>query len=190
MTSFNHLKSVIRLNELAEEPYDLTDENSLHLKRIDSMMSEGLGLKLFYGTERVSEITLQALFDLAEETKVLEKMQKMQSGEVMNFIEGFESENRQVLHTAMRDFFEQANESPKAKEASQLAYQELEKLMEFLRSLEVNDTFTDMVQVGIGGSDLGPRAIYYALKAYEKPRRKAHFFSNVDPDDGASLMKE
>ncbi len=190
MTSFNHLKSVIRLNELAEEPYDLTDENSLHLKRIDSMMSEGLGLKLFYGTERVSEITLQALFDLAEETKVLEKMQKMQSGEVMNFIEGFESENRQVLHTAMRDFFEQANESPKAKEASQLAYQELEKLMEFLRSLEVNDTFTDMVQVGIGGSDLGPRAIYYALKAYEKPRRKAHFFSNVDPDDGAALIKE
>ena len=190
MTSFNHLKSVIRLNELAEDPYDLTNETNLHPKRIDSMMSEGLRLKLFYGTERVSDITLQALFDLADETKVIEKMQKMQSGEIMNCIEGYESENRKVLHTAMRDFFEQANETPAAKEASQLAYEELEKLMEFLRNLEKNDQFTDMVQVGIGGSDLGPRAIYYALKAYEKPQRRAHFFSNVDPDDGASLIKD
>lgn len=190
MTSFNHLKSVIRLNELAEDPYDLTSDGQLQSKRVDSMLSEALGLKLFYATERVSEVTLQALFELAEEAKVLEKMQKMQSGEVMNYIEGYESENRRVLHTAMRDFFEQANEAPEAKEASQLAYQELEKLMEFLKTLERNDHFTDMVQVGIGGSDLGPRAIYYALKAYAKPKRRAHFFSNVDPDDGVALMRE
>ncbi len=190
MTSFNHLKSVIRLNELAEDPYDLTEEENLQPRRLDSMLSEGLGLKLFYGMERVSDITLQALFDLTEETKVLDKMKKVQSGEVMNFIEGYESENRQVLHTAMRDFFEQANEAPKAKEASQLAYEELEKLMEFLKRLEQNNQYTDMVQVGIGGSDLGPRAVYYALKVFEKPQRRAHFFSNVDPDDGAALMKE
>ncbi len=190
MTSFRHLKSVIRLNELAENPYDLTLEMNLNPKRIDSMMSEALGLKLFYGTERVSDVTLQALFELAEETKVLEKMHKMQSGEVVNCIEGCESEDRKVLHTAMRDFFEHTNEAPAAKEASQLAYQELEKLVEFLRDLEKKDTFTDMVQVGIGGSDLGPRAIYYALKAYEKPDRRAHFFSNVDPDDGVSLIKD
>ncbi|MBX9923639.1 MAG: glucose-6-phosphate isomerase [Rhabdochlamydiaceae bacterium] len=190
MTSFSHLKSVIHLNELAEDPYDLTLDINLQPKRIDSMLSEALGLKLFYGTERVSDITLQALFDLAEETKVLDKMHKMQSGEVMNRIEGCESEERKVLHTAMRDFFEQTNEAPVAKEASQLAYQELEKLVEFLRDLEKNDNFTDMVQVGIGGSDLGPRAIYLALKAYEKPNRRAHFFSNVDPDDGFSVLKD
>jgi glucose-6-phosphate isomerase len=190
MTSFNHLKSVIRLNELAEDPYDLTVLENLQPKRIDSMLSEALGLKLFYGTERVSDITIQALFDLAEETNVIDKMKKVQSGEVMNYIEGYESENRQVLHTAMRDFFEQANDAPKAKEASCLAYAELEKLMELLKRLELDDQFTDMVQVGIGGSDLGPRAIYYALKAYQKPHRRAHFFSNVDPDDGAALMKE
>jgi glucose-6-phosphate isomerase len=190
MTSFNHLKSVLRLNELAEEAYDLTNEANFQSKRVDLMMSEALGLKLFYATERVSEATMQALFDLAEETNVLEKMQQMQSGEVMNEIEGFESERRSVLHTAMRDFFEQANEAPKAKQASQLAYQELEKLVQFLKDLESSGEFTDMVQVGIGGSDLGPRAVYYALKAYQKPGRRAHFFSNVDPDDGISLLKE
>ena len=50
MTSFNHLKSVIHLNELAQEPYDLTAQDALHPKRIDSMLTEALGLKLFYGT--------------------------------------------------------------------------------------------------------------------------------------------
>ena len=54
MTSFSHLKSVIHLNELAEDPYDLTLDINLQPKRIDSMLSEALGLKLFYGTERVS----------------------------------------------------------------------------------------------------------------------------------------
>ena len=190
MISFNQLKSVSRLNELAEDPLDLTDESNFTPKRIDSMFSEALGLKLFYAGERVSEITLLALEDLAEETNVHEKMRKMQAGDVMNCIEGFESEKRSVLHTAMRDFFENANESPVAREASQVAYQELEKLTQFLKDLETKNEFTDMVQIGIGGSDLGPRAIYYALKAYQKPQRRAHFFSNVDPDDGADVLKD
>ena len=166
MYYFNQLKSVLRLNELAEDPVDLTDDNIFTPKRVDSFVSESLGLRLFYATERVSEITIQALSDLAEEAGVFEKMQKMQAGEVVNSIEGYESENRSVLHTAMRDFFENPNESPIAKEVSHMAYQELEKLTEFLKDLETNDVFTDMVQVGIGGSELGPRAVYYALKAY------------------------
>ncbi len=190
MTSFNQLKSVVRLNELAEEPLDLTDEANFTPKRIDSMTSECLGLKLFYSGERVSEVTLQGLWDLAEETGVLDKMQNMQSGAVMNSIEGFPSENRSVLHTAMRDFFENPNDGEVAKEATKMAYQELEKLTKFLKNLEVNDVFTDMVQVGIGGSDLGPRAVYHALKAYEKSKRRAHFICNVDPDDSAEVLKD
>lgn len=189
MSSFTQLKTVMRLNELAEEPVDLTEESNFTSKRIDSMVCEGLGLKLLYATERVSEITMQALYDLAKETNVLEKMKRMQAGEVMNCIEGYENERRSVMHTAMRDFFENANESPVAKEVSRMAYQELEKLRDFLQNLEVKQNFTDMVQIGIGGSDLGPRAIYHALAAYRKPGRRAHFFSNVDPDDGADVFK-
>jgi glucose-6-phosphate isomerase len=189
MSSFNHFKSFIRLNELAEDPVDLTDEEIFNPKRIDSFMAEALGLKLFYATERVSEVVLQALYDLAHDGQLIQKMHQMQAGEVVNLIEGYESENRSALHTAMRDFFENTNPAFKAREASRLAYQELEKLTQFLKDLEVKDTFTDMVQVGIGGSDLGPRAIYFALQAYEKPKRRAHFFSNVDPDDGAQVMK-
>ncbi len=189
MTSFNQCRSVIRLNELAEEPIDLTDESNFTSKRVDSFLSEALGLKLFYAGERVSKTTIEALEDLAEERGVLELMRQMQAGEILNKIEGYPSEERKVLHTAMRDFFENANEAPAAQEASRWAYQELEKLTQFLKDLEVKGTFTDMVQLGIGGSDLGPRAVYHALEAYEKPSRRAHFFSNVDPDDGAQVLR-
>ncbi|MBM3197813.1 MAG: glucose-6-phosphate isomerase [Chlamydiae bacterium] len=190
MVPFPQRKSVLRLNELAEEPIDLTDEENFTPKRVDALVSEALGMKLFYAGERVTNTTMEALESLAEEANVLSKMRSMQAGEVMNFIEGCESENRKVLHTAMRDFFEQPSSAEQAKEASHLAYQELEKLTQFLKDLEVQELFSDMVQVGIGGSDLGPRAVYHALKAYKKEDRRAHFFSNVDPDDGADVFHE
>lgn len=190
MTTFRHLKSVVRLNELAEEPIDLTEEGFFTPKRIDAMIADTLGMKLFYAAERVTELTLNALFELSEEMAVIKKMEAMQSGEVINSIEGYQSEGRAVLHTAMRDFFENRNPSKIAQEATQLAYQELEKLKVFLHEIDTKQTFTDIVQIGIGGSDLGPRAIYLALEAYRKPKRRVHFISNVDPDDAAQVCRQ
>lgn len=189
MTSFTECKSFQRLVELSEEPFDLTMQDALLGKRIDSFCAESLGIKMFYSTERVTQNVIDALYDLAKETSALDKMKQMQSGEVINKIEGHESENRAVLHTAMRDFFDHTDSSEPAKIAAELAYKEMEKLTQFLKDLEGKNHFTDMVQVGIGGSDLGPRAIYMALKAYEKKGRRAHFFSNVDPDDGADVLE-
>lgn len=186
MTTFRHLKSFIRLNELAEDPIDLTKEGVLTPKRIDNMVAEALEMKLFYSTERVSDPVIDALLALAEETDALKKMGCMQAGEIVNAIEGCESENRPALHTAMRDFFDNRNPSKKAQEATSLAYAELEKLKLFLDDC---DQFTDLVQVGIGGSELGPKAIYMALEAYKKPTRNVHFLSNVDPDDAAHIFR-
>ncbi|NGX40144.1 MAG: Glucose-6-phosphate isomerase [Chlamydiae bacterium] len=186
MTRFTQLKAFETLSSLAKNPIDLTKKGVLSPKRIDQMIAEGLGLKLFYATERVDDAVLEALFSLAEETKAVEKNLAMQSGEIVNQIEGVESENRPALHTAMRDFFENQEEAPKAKEATDLAYKECDKLKKFLGGLE--GRFTDLVQVGIGGSDLGPRAIYLGLKAYQKPGRRVHFISNVDPDDAAEIL--
>jgi glucose-6-phosphate isomerase len=190
MTSFRHLKSVIRLNEIAEDPYDLTVEGALTPKRIDAMVAEAAGLKLLYATERVSETTLSALYELAHEVQAVKKMADMQSGKVVNFIENFESEQRPALHTAMRDFFEHRHASAQAKEATELAYQECEKLRAFLNDIEKKGHFTDMIQIGIGGSELGPKAIYMALEAFRKPHRRVHFLSNVDPDDGAHIFQQ
>ncbi len=190
MTSFRHLKSVIRLNELAEDPIDLTEEEVLTSKRIDGMISEAAKLKLFYGTERVSDTVIGALQDLAEETQAVKKMEAMQQGQVVNFIEGFESEKRPALHTAMRDFFDQRISSETSQAATQLAYKELEKLRAFLDDVESREQFTDLVQIGIGGSELGPKAVYIALEAYHKPNRRVHFLSNIDPDDGAQIFHQ
>jgi glucose-6-phosphate isomerase len=186
MSSFHHLKAGIHLSELAENPIDFSKEGVLTPKRIDAMVAEALEMKLFYATERVSDPVMDALFALAEETEAVKKMERMQAGEVVNAIEGYPSENRPALHTAMRDFFENRNSSQIAAEATTLAYAELEKLKIFLNDC---DRFTDLVQVGIGGSELGPKAIYMALATYQKPKRNVHFLSNVDPDDAAHIFR-
>jgi len=189
MSTFDRLKAVSRLKELAEEPLDLTREEVLSPKRVDMMRAEGVGFKFFYATERVDEKTLFALVDLAKESSALKKMQSMQAGEVVNFIHGAESENRPALHTAMRDFFEHPNRSNVAKEATALAYAELQKLKEFLEEIE-KEEFTDLIQIGIGGSELGPKAIYVALEAFKKAGRRVHFLSNVDPDEAAAIFRQ
>lgn len=190
MASFLHHKSAIRLSELAKNPVDLTQEKIFTVKRLEAMTSEALGLRLCYGSERVNEEVLEALFKLAEETSAVKKMEAMQAGEVINQIEGYESEQRPVLHTAMRDFFDQSNPSKIAQDATRLAYRELEKLKVFLKEIEAKQVFTDLVQIGIGGSELGPKAVYMALEAYQKPGRRVHFLSNVDPDDGAHIFRQ
>lgn len=189
MTAFNEYPSLEKLKKLAETPVDLSKEGILCPKRLKEMISENLDLKLFYGTERVNEKVLEALFELAKEARVYEKMEEMQAGGVINTIEGYESENRMVLHTAMRDFFDRRMEKEEAKQAATLAYGELEKLKTFLDQIDKED-YTDMIQVGIGGSELGPKAIYLALAAFSKPGRKVHFISNVDPDDAAEILRK
>jgi len=188
MSAFNEYHSVKTLHKIAEKPVDLSKGGCLCPKRMGEMKAECLNLKLFYGTERVSEKTMETLFELATEAGVHEKMLAMQSGEVINKIEGFESENRMVLHTAMRDFFDRQSEGEQARQAAALAYAEMEKLKSFLDGIEKED-YTDMIQVGIGGSELGPKAIYLALEAFNKPGKRVHFISNVDPDDAANVIR-
>lgn len=186
---FNQYKAVEKLRELERSPIDLTVDGVLSAKRVEEMSASALGIKMLYASERVTSKVLESLYDLAKEANVFEKISAMQAGDVINKIEGFESENRSVLHTAMRDFFDNQQTSKVAKEASEAAYLEMEKLKVFLEDVKKHD-FTEIVQIGIGGSDLGPRAIYLALEAYKKKERRAHFISNVDPDDAHRVLSE
>jgi glucose-6-phosphate isomerase len=181
---FSKLKSTLRLQELAKNPVDLT--KALNPERIASMKGAALGMQLLYGTERVSQDVMNALAELSKEAKAIEKIEAMQAGEVVNRIEGYESENRPALHTAMRDFFDNQNPAKAAREASKLAWQEIEKLKKFQPEF---DRFTDLIQIGIGGSSLGPEAICIGLEAFAKPNRRVHFMSNVDPDEGAKIFR-
>lgn len=175
-----------KLKDLAKNPYDLTQKDHLSPERIQQMQLSALNFSLLYATERIDNQTVQALYALAEEADVKSKMAMMQKGEIINQIKGCESEKRSVLHTAMRDFFDDPIQEKTAYEAAKLAHDEYKKLDTFLQK---TGEFEEIIQIGIGGSDLGPRALYIALEKYRQPKKRAHFISNVDPDDTASVLQ-
>jgi len=136
---------------------------------------------------------LNGLQQLADQSGAVEQFLAMKRGEVMNRIEGYESENRQALHTACRDIFQPPPAHPGA---TQQAREQLDRLEAFLAQLDRGEivnrsgqSFTDYVNIGIGGSDLGPRALYLGLAAYARQNRRVHFISNVDPDDAATVLQ-
>lgn len=190
MSDFAKYKATQKLNKFAENPYDLTLEQNLNPQRIAKFSAESCGYKLLYATERVNEDTMKALVDLAHEAQALKKMEKMQAGETMNFIQGFPSENRPVLHTAARDFFENPNKAKAAADASKLARNEADKLKNFISKIDKEDRFQELIVIGVGGSDLGPKAHYLALLQLQKPGRKVHFISNIDPDNVAHVLQK
>ncbi|MBU3935949.1 MAG: glucose-6-phosphate isomerase [Proteobacteria bacterium] len=189
---FNKMTAFEELGALARAPYDLTASGALSPERIRSYRTHAAGFDLLYATQRVDDTVLAALQKLAEESGAVSQFMLMKKGAVLNRIVGYPSEERQVLHTACRDIFAPDSLAP---EATGQAKAELDKLADFLAALEAGgivngagDSFTDLVQVGIGGSDLGPRALYLALAAYKIPGRRVHFISNVDPDDAAAIL--
>jgi len=184
--SFDATQSYKTLYALAAQPLDLTEEGVLTTARVEAYRASGAGLSLVYACERVNDQTMKVLFELAKERNVHEQMQSMQQGDIVNFIAGFESERRQVLHTATRDLFGDGMDTIAAKQAQEASKKEHEKLKRFLETIE--GRFTDMLFVGIGGSELGPRALYQSLTFMAKRGKKAHFIGNVDPDDVAQTL--
>lgn len=190
ITTFSNYIATKKLTILAQNPIHLSHPTVLTPERLAGYYAEACGFKLLYGTEKVTEEVVKTLFELSNESLALEKMQRMQAGEIMNEIVGYPSERRAVLHTATRDFFDKPQSSQAAKEAAKLARHEVEKLHSFIAKLEVEKNFSEMIMIGIGGSDLGPQAHYYALRHLQKRDRKVFFISNVDPDNAAMVLKE
>ena len=195
---FTRTQAHARLTELARKAYDLTQPGALTPERIGAMRASACGFDLLYATQRVTPDVLAALHELARETRAAEQLAALFAGAVMNRIEGHESENRRVLHAASRDVFDDLpspNDPDQAAEAIANARRELAKLKTFLAGVESGKVanakgqpFTDLVNIGIGGSDLGPRALYLALLPFRQGGRRVHFISNVDPDDTAQVL--
>lgn len=183
---FSKRASYQKLLKLAENPYDLTAPNALSPERIQTFQAQALDFTLSYGTERVTLEVMDTLKQLALEAKLLEQFHAMNQGEILNQIVGYDSENRAVLHTALRNF--SSSSHGLSQEATLLARQEQEKLKTFLHKIEQEKRWKTMVLVGIGGSDLGPRALYLALQGFLLPERRVEFISNVDPDDAAQVL--
>jgi len=136
MALFQQTASFKKLTKLATNPVDLTAKGVLTPKRIEKMIGRALEFQLFYSTERVTNDVMFELVNLAKEMEVIDKMRDMQSGKIINKIEGYKSENRAVMHTAMRDFFTDRVPSKSAIEISDKAYKEVEKLKSFLQKID------------------------------------------------------
>jgi glucose-6-phosphate isomerase len=192
-TGLDELPVYEKLMKLARNPFDLTAPGALAPERISNYKASAAGFDLLFSTQCLDDAVLNGLQQLADQSGAVDQFLAMKRGVVMNRIEGYESENRQVLHTSCRDIF---SDPPCNAEATLQAKQQLENLKIFLAQLDKGEvtnsrgeTFTDYVNIGIGGSDLGPRALFLALSAYARENRRVHFISNVDPDDAAAVLQ-
>ena len=141
-------------------------------------------LYIDYSKHRVTRETLSLLLDLARAAGLPERRDAMFSGEHINT-----SENRAVLHTALR-LPRDAELSVDGQDVVADVHEVLDRMGEFtdrLRSGEwrgaTGERITTVVNIGIGGSDLGPVMVYQALRHYVDAGIAARFVSNVDPAD-------
>lgn len=143
-----------------------------------------------FSKNRITEETFKLLIELADEVKLKDAIKSQFSGEIIN-----ETEGRAVLHTALRapknsDFtVDGVNVMPEI-------YQVKQKIEAFTNEVVNGDrkgftgkVFTDVVNIGIGGSDLGPAMVVDSLQYY-KNHLTTHFVSNVDGDHVNEVIKK
>ncbi len=188
LASYKEIADVERVN-LAEA---MTGANGAErVKKYSVPMAAGMAYN--YAAKQVDENVLSALEKLAEEAQLTEKYKALYNGEVINT-----GEKRLVLHQLTRG---QLGDAVVADGVDKRAFyvEQQDKIAEFANKVHAGEItnaagekFTTVVQIGIGGSDLGPRAMYLALENWAKKnntfKMEAKFISNVDPDDAAAVL--
>lgn len=171
---------------------------NLHLKelfavdkdRADKFSTKWNDFLFDFSKNRITKDTISILLELVDEVNLKDAITKYFSGEAIN-----QTENRAVLHTALRAkksdsvLVDRVNVVPEV-------YQVKEHIKSFTNAIISGSkkgysgkAFTDVVNIGIGGSDLGPAMVVEALKFY-KNHLKTHFVSNVDGDHVHEILKE
>ena len=188
LTSFKELENVERVDLVKA----MAGENGAErVKNYSVPMAEGLTYN--YAAKQVDDKVLAALAKLADEAQLTEKFEALYNGEVINT-----GEKRLVLHHMTRGQLGEAVEADGVDKRTFYTEQQ-ERIADFANKVHAGEItngagekFTTVVQIGIGGSDLGPRAMYLALENWAKKndtfKMEAKFISNVDPDDAAAVL--
>jgi len=160
-------------------------------KRGQRLSSEAVGLFLDYSKNRITDQTLKLLIQLAEESRLRERIDAMFRGEKINI-----TEKRAVLHTALRAP-RNASIEVDGKNVVPEVHAVLDRMADFasrVRSGEwkgyTGKRIRNVINVGIGGSDLGPVMAYEALKYYTDRTMTFRFVSNVDGTDFAEAVRD
>ena len=147
-------------------------------------------LSVDFSKNRITSKTLNLLVDLAKEVGLKEAIESQFNGEVINV-----TEQRAVLHTALRSNSEEPvlvdgkNITPQIQTALRKIRSFSNKVISGKWKGYTGKSITDIVNIGIGGSDLGPDMIVSSLKNY-KNHLNTHFVSNVDGDHVSEVMKQ
>ncbi|RNI32957.1 glucose-6-phosphate isomerase [Rufibacter immobilis] len=170
-----HLKDLFAQDPTRFETFSVTFENIL----------------LDYSKNRITEETRQLLVQLAQECGLQDAIEAMFTGEKINF-----TENRSVLHVALRN---QSN-TPILEDGQDVmpeVNRVLAQVEQFSNAIlsgawkgYTGQSIDTIVNIGIGGSDLGPVMVTEALKAYQKPNITTYFVSNVDGTHIAETLKK
>src|SRR5690606_22627508 len=144
---------------------------------------------LDFSKNKINETTLSLLVELAHEMDLKDAIQKMFSGEIIN-----KTEQRAVLHTALRAnrnqsiFVDGVDVIPEVFQVKAKIKSFTDEVINGTRKGFTGQAFTDVVNIGIGGSDLGPQMVVEALKFY-KNHLNLHFVSNIDGDGLNEVIK-
>jgi glucose-6-phosphate isomerase len=161
--------------------YHMRDMFNADPKRAEKYTVGLAGLTLDYSKNRVTQEVLDALFALAEQRGVKQKIVDMFSGQNINT-----TENRAVLHTALRNFSEKPvyvdgeNVMPDVHNTLKRVQVFTEKVHKGEHKGYTGKSIDTVVSIGIGGSFLGPKIVTESLKPYWKEGIKVHFVANVD----------
>jgi len=176
-----------------------TKVSKLHLRELfeedpergERMTAEAVGLFLDYSKNRITDETLKLLFRVAEEAGLQSRIDAMFRGDKIN-----RTENRAVLHTALRAprdasiVVDGENVVPKVQAV-------LDKMADFCGRVRsggwkghTGKRIRNVVNIGIGGSDLGPVMAYEALRAYTDRAMTFRFVSNIDGTDFAEAVRD
>jgi glucose-6-phosphate isomerase len=160
-------------------------------ERGERLTAEAVGVYLDYSKNRITDETLQLLLQLAEESGLRERIDALFRGEKMNV-----TEDRAVLHVALRApkgtsiFVEGQDVVPQV-------HAVLDKMTDFCHRLRSGEwkghtgkPIRNIINIGIGGSDLGPVMVYEALRHYSDRGRIFRFISNVDGTDFAEAVHD
>ena len=178
---------------LSEHFKSIRDEKMLNFFAEDSKRAEAFSIEwndfyVDYSKNRITPETKKLLLDLAEEVKLKDAIKAQFSGEKINQTEG-----REVLHTALRH--PETSINVDGKNISESIKENLKQMQSFSQAVisgnwkgHTGKEITDVVNIGIGGSDLGPQMVVDALQFY-KNRLNVHFVSNVDGDHISETLK-
>ena len=159
-------------------------KNDTSPSRAERLTYEGGGIAIDFSKNRITDATLKLLVEVAQQAKVAERRDAMFAGEIVNI-----TEHRAVLHTALRSTADDApfQKEIRAEKAKMAAF--ADKVRNGQWTGYTGKRIRHVVNICIGGSDLGPKMVVHALHHLASPELDTHFVSNVDGADIYNVMQ-